>query len=137
MITAVPSSTIRRLAATLFALGFLLRVLVPAGWMPAHDGHALNLMPCSGWADALTATPATAHEDHGGHGKGEHKGKLDTSAPCTFAAAAAKIAGAPTTTVPTAPLVAETAQAFAMALGSVRQGLVAPPPPSTGPPSRA
>lgn len=132
------SSNIRRLAATLFVLGFMLRVLVPAGWMPAHVGHAFTLTPCAGWADPLTHGDAQAHVGHeadGDHGK--KSDKRDTSAPCTFAAATAKIASAAPVPALALPIVTDAPVVLHALLVAVGRGLVAPPPPSTGPPARS
>jgi hypothetical protein len=58
------SMTIRMGWAALFALVLALRLLTPAGFMPAFDHGAMTIVPCP---DADGAPIITTH--HHGHGK--------------------------------------------------------------------
>ena len=127
-------------------LGLLMRALVPAGWMPAVDAQGIRLVLCDGWQDV---TPETSHggghsvsaDGHqmsashvGGHEQGDKSKKADHSAPCTFAASALNVPLPSQVALPTAMPVLDLVSA-AFSLVRVGQGLAAPPPPSTGPPS--
>lgn len=123
------------LAAALIALALLLRLAVPAGWMPS--GESVSIMPCPGVAAA--AMPMAMHGDHAMAGKAgdPHQHDDGQNHECPFApnAAALDLVRAPT---PAAPV----AIADAIALPSVTavgigRGLAAPPPPQTGPPTLA
>jgi len=116
------------LALIVFAL--LMRVLVPAGWMPASErGLMITLCTGTGAQQAWMDERGTLHEGKPGEGQADH--------PCVFAGFAALLdlpssAGvldAPRLTAPVLPALVATAVA-------IGHGLAAPPPPSTGPPAR-
>lgn len=80
----------RALAAWLVAAALVMKLLVPAGFMPMLSGAGLSLTLCSGYAQPPAAAGAHgmgahygAGMDHGaGHDKGEHGGKAEM--PCAF-----------------------------------------------------
>jgi hypothetical protein len=72
--TAIPD---RRIWAALLVLALALRLLTPAGFMPAFDRGAVSIVACPDWDSGTPATPA--HHHHGGS-KTPHQ-------PCPFAAA--------------------------------------------------
>lgn len=130
----------------LLGLGLLARALVPAGWMPIADAQGIRLILCSGWQEV--APPPSHDSGHNGSGHGHHMApshgsghdtgeqgkKADHGAPCTFAASALNV---PIPQQPAVLLAAPVITYLAAAYSLVRvgQGLAAPPPPSTGPPS--
>ena len=130
--TARSSLILRGAAILLVALALALRVLVPAGWMPATgQGFALTL--CTGTG------PATAWVD----GRGEvHRGSpsapREADHPCAFAGIAtpallpALLPLALALPVPAAPAWVPVAR-----VATIGHGLAAPPPPPTGPPLHA
>ncbi|MCW3796881.1 hypothetical protein OMW55_03555 [Sphingomonas sp. BN140010] len=146
MIRSASLGDLRRLWLLLLGLGLLVRALVPAGWMPIVAPDGIRLVLCSGLQEtAPSPSYEPGHhrsgEGHqmvaghgGGHGKGEQGKKSDRTAPCTFAASALNV---PLPPVPAALLDLLVIKVVASAFSLVRmgQGLAAPPPPSTGPPS--
>jgi hypothetical protein len=72
--SAIPE---RAIWVTLLALGLALRLLTPAGFMPAFDHGIVSIVACPDWDSGTPATPA--HHHHGGS-KTPHQ-------PCPFAAA--------------------------------------------------
>jgi hypothetical protein len=115
-------------ALALIAFALMLRVLVPAGFMPATGkGFAITLCTSMGSVAAWV-------DDQGNVHKGKKSpGKQDTS-PCPFAAFAAAIA---LPAVADLPILAVAADPLPLLFHtvSVGRGLAAPPPPSTGPPA--
>lgn len=118
-----------RIALALVALALLLRVIVPAGFMPAAgQGFAITL--CTGMG------AVAAWVDGEGH---VHKGKpasgKDVHQPCAFAGAGLAahlpdMAGDVAVAMSARPARLP-GLLLAVAIG---RGLAAPPPPSTGPP---
>jgi hypothetical protein len=127
--TAFPDRAIRWFVLGGLALVLLLRAAIPVGWMPsAAGGFAVTL--CTG------TNTYTAWMDADGKLHREAPGKQAPAddAPCAFAAvalAAPAVAGA-TITAPMSAFIAAVPSFDQVAVG---RGLVAPPPPSTGPPS--
>lgn len=119
-----------RVAFGLVALALLLRVMIPAGFMPAA-GQGLAIELCTG----MGATPAWVDAD----GK-VHKGRPDKGSaadhPCAFAGFGALIDLPAPVATPAPPFRLVVAALVArVAAASVGQGLAAPPPPQTGPPA--
>src|SRR5437763_8840136 len=56
--------TERLLWTTLLALALALRLLTPAGFMPAFERGAVTIVACPDWDNGTPATPA--HHHHGG-----------------------------------------------------------------------
>jgi hypothetical protein len=123
------TGTARAWALCCLTLALLVRLAMPAGWMPSPaGGFAITLCTGSG--------PVAARMDADGK---FHKQPADQAPaadhPCTFAAL-----GGPLLPAATAMLAAPTAVALAvlpLGLGeiAVGRGLSAPPPPATGPPA--
>lgn len=121
-------------------LAMALRAVVPQGFMLAdagQPGHLVSIRLCSGHGpvDALVDLNSGAIVQHGDHdGQGSKKAP-QTDAPCVFAAVA-HLAG------PAAPLMhlvlmaAVSTAEFLNPIVAPGFGLAAPPPWSTGPPSR-
>jgi len=76
----------RRIAALVVALALAVRILVPAGFMPAIDGGAITVTLCNGYGPA-TVTLAIPGKHHGGDG-GQR-----TQQPCAFADLALPVLG--------------------------------------------
>lgn len=106
-------------------LAVCLRILAPSGYMTTPD-QPFALVICTG-EGALNLTSDPSHQDHGAP---------QSHAPCAFA-------GLGVATAPPEPLAAPAPVVFALAAepialqASLRpgQGLAAPPPPATGPPT--
>ena len=120
------------LALLLVACALLLRVAIPAGWMPAtgHDG-LLRITLCTGQGQM----EAWVDGDGRIHDRKPAKSEPKTDHPCAFAGLIAPALDA----APVAPRLPFTrgtgdAPAFAHATVTVGRGLAAPPPPPTGPP---
>lgn len=110
----------------LFALAALLRLAVPAGWMPAA-GSGFSITICTGTGPVqVRAATRDGHGTPAGHDR-------DDSG-CPFAALGAALA-APLVPLGAFPIVvAPVAGVVAAAVVAVGRGLAAPPPPATGPP---
>ena len=112
----------------LILCALLLRIAVPAGWMPGADrGTPITICTGAGMAQAWIDGEGKVHKE-GGPQQGHDQ-------PCTYS-----VLGMAAHAAPDAPAVAPVrigellvpGAQFAAAIG---QGLAAPPPPSTGPPS--
>jgi hypothetical protein len=88
MLSFPPSRAAARRLLALVLPVLLLRVLIPAGFMPLAAGGGLTVGLCPG---AVTSSPGHAH--HGGHPHGEH-------VPCLFAASAAPAFSPPPLALP-------------------------------------
>jgi len=114
---------------------FVLRAAVPVGYMFASTSDGTSLVLCSAQgAISVTVDPATGHVSLAKKTPGKQTDRDD--APCAFAGMAKVAVQAATVqpVVPSEPPV--TVLAFASQLVLPGQGLSAPPPPATGPPSR-
>lgn len=112
----------------LFA-ALLLRLLVPAGYMPVEGrGFAVTLCTGMGRVEAWMDASGHIHKKKPDDAKGEH--------PCIFAGHAAAIDMPRLPVATMAPMAAAQVVAglprWTVAIG---RGLAAPPPPPTGPPS--
>lgn len=120
------------MALLLVACALLLRIAIPAGWMPATGADGLiRITLCTGqgqmeaWVDGEGQT-----HDHK-PGKSEPK----TDHPCVFAGLIAPALGAIAVDTPLPfTRVGDIAPAFARGTVAIGRGLAAPPPPPTGPP---
>lgn len=118
-----------RAAIALIGLAIMMRVLVPAGFMPqVGQGFAITL--CTGFG----AMPAWVDADGKVH-KGQTAPENPSSEHCVFAGFVAAL-DLPAPGIAALPLLS-----IAMALprysapAAIGHGLAAPPPPATGPPS--
>jgi len=120
-----------RIAIMLLACTLLLRVLVPAGWMPTTGADGLTrLTLCSGmsvqtvWVDRdgklHKETPAGDHHD---------------PQPCSYAGLAQSLDGPPPLVLALSAAPAGPVALVARQISAIGHGLAAPPPPATGPPS--
>lgn len=119
----------RQVALAFVALALLMRLLVPAGFMPAAgNGFAITL--CTG----MGAMPAWV-DKHGQVHKGKQAPDKEAEHPCAFGASGAAIHLPADTAGVALPFVAVRALLNAPPEAvSIGRGLAAPPPPSTGPP---
>jgi len=117
------------IASTLLILALFLRVLVPAGWMPAAGGsYAITLCTGAGMAKAWVDGEGRVHKEE------RTKGGIDH--PCAFAGFGS-IADLPPLLEPVFHLFAAAIPVLMPVLAvAIGRGLAAPPPPATGPPSR-
>lgn len=119
-----------RIALAFVVAALFMRLLVPAGWMPASErGLAITLCTGTGAQQAWVDGQGRIHKGKPGEGQADH--------PCIFSGFAALLDLPSSIDLPVGPL------AFAAALPMVAgtavaigHGLAAPPPPSTGPPIR-
>lgn len=119
------------LLAFAFICALLLRLTIPAGWMPAKTSHGWRLTICTGMGPA-NAMPGMAMD----HDKGSADRDKGSSV-CPFAGAGLAMAEpfTPPLLFP-APIFAATA--FPLHdIVAIGRGLAAPPPPPTGPPAIA
>lgn len=116
------------LAAALVAL-FVVRALVPLGWMPsAEAGHWVSLCSGTGETMAWVDSAGKIHKD-------KAPAKPVSHAPCAFSGLGFGFA-LPTNLPLSLPMHGPSAALPLWALYlAVGQGLAAPPPPKTGPPS--
>jgi hypothetical protein len=115
-------------ALALIAFALMLRVLIPAGFMPvAGQGFAITLCTSMGSVSAWV-------DDQGNVHKGKKSPDKQDKAPCPFAAFAAAIALPGFADLPIVAAAADRLPLLFHAV-SVGRGLAAPPPPSTGPPA--
>jgi len=127
-----PTAVQRRLLLAVFACAMLLRIAIPAGWMPVAqaDGWRLTICPGMTSGESVAAMPGMHHHKAPvGHDQGDR--------PCTFAGLGLAVA---LPDLPPAPaLLAAVAEPASSAPGVVAlgRGLAAPPPPATGPPALA
>lgn len=117
------------LAGFILAAALLMKVLVPAGFMPTTSGTMLIVQICSGYGAQTMAVPMPAKEDQR---QGGHQGK---EMPCAFSGLAAPSLAAAD------PVLLASAILFIMVM-AVRAAMVfaaAPPaflrPPLRGPPA--
>jgi len=123
----------------LIATAFILRALIPAGWMPAQTAGGFAIQLCSpGATEADPAQLRLAREvfhaawGDSKHGKEERKTAGDQ--PCSFAGIPHLAAPPPAPQPPASASLPPRVQPAALVAG-VGRGLPAPPPPSTGPPT--
>ena len=127
--------------ALLLGCALLLRVLVPAGWMPAAGGGLRIALCADGGAMAGFAREAQLRFDQAvagaaGHRSGDRGDDPRKDQPCAFSGLAlAWTQPDAFGLLPPAPAPATTP--IRALVASVGQGLAAPPPPSTGPPAFA
>ena len=125
----------QRLALLLVGCALLLRIVVPAGWMPQAAAGQLTLSWCAdsgyGGPAALTEARALLAKAVGTPAPAEHQKSPDQ--PCAFAMAAQPLAPTDPLALPVPLPAAEPIRAvpFATRPGA---GLAAPPPLATGPP---
>lgn len=126
----------QRLALLLAGCALLLRIVVPAGWMPQVGGASqITLSWCadSGYSGsaALTEAKALLAKAVGKSAPSEHQKSPDQ--PCAFAMAAQPLAPADPLVLPVRLPATEPMQAVRFET-SPGAGLAAPPPLATGPP---
>jgi hypothetical protein len=126
---------LRRLALFLLACALLLRIAVPAGWMPQAHAGSVTLAWCSGMGDSAPAeAKALIAKAIGEPEAPKHKPASDQ--PCAFAAAAHPIAYADPLPL-LAPVAQDPVALHPVLIPFPGRGLVAPPPFATGPPLHA
>lgn len=119
-----------RFALGLVMAALLLRLLVPAGWMPAaNGGFFITLCNAAGQTSVWMDDAGQVHKQ-----KPAAEGKADQD--CAFAPICAAL-DLPSVVAPILPLLAVSVLPVAIfqAVG-IGRGLAAPPPPPTGPPAQ-
>lgn len=118
-----------RIALALVVAALFMRLLVPAGWMPAADrGTMITLCTGTGAQQAWIDSRGNIHKGQPGEGQADH--------PCVFGGFAAVLDLPSMSGALVAPLAfADALPIFAATIVAIGHGLAAPPPPSTGPPS--
>jgi len=128
-----------RIGVLLAALALLVRLIVPAGFMPAASASGTpTLVICTGQGQMAMPMPTGMHMAGMEHGKApaDHDGDM-ASHGCFLAAVGGAIdIAAPLASIPLPFIVAAepVVHAFVARPGL---GLAAPPPPKTGPPALA
>jgi hypothetical protein len=120
----------QRVALALIVCVLMLRVLIPAGWMPTTGADGMiRISVCTGMG------VATAWIDHDGkiHKKVPTSGHHDPQ-PCGFGALGLGLNETPALGVALPVFVRDVIVLVANQTLSIGHGLAAPPPPSTGPP---
>jgi hypothetical protein len=119
----------RGIACALLALALLLRLVVPAGWMPAAGGgYAITLCTGAGVSRAWVDAEGKVHKGEPGKAAPDHQ--------CVFAGFSAALDAPPLAGALLAPLAAvEALPPLARSAVAIGRGLAAPPPPATGPPA--
>ncbi|KQX20892.1 MULTISPECIES: hypothetical protein [unclassified Sphingomonas] len=119
-----------RIALAFVVAALFMRLLVPAGWMPASErGLAITLCTGTGAQQAWVDGQGKIHKGKPGEGRADH--------PCVFAGFAALLDLPSAIDLPAGPQPFATAlPVFAGTAVAIGRGLAAPPPPSTGPPIR-
>jgi hypothetical protein len=112
----------------LAALALAVRVLVPAGYMPA-EGKGFEITLCTG--DGMVAAWV---DDHGNVHKGQKAPDGKSDHPCAFSGIGALAEAEASAGAVALPLATSQAPPVGLGLAYVGQGLAAPPPPPTGPP---
>lgn len=120
-----------RIALAFVVAALFMRMLVPAGWMPAAErGLAITLCTGSGAQQAWI-------DDQGNLHQGKKPGEGQADHPCVFGGFAALLTLAPLgDALVGLPPVAVALPPLAITAVAIGRGLAAPPPPSTGPPAR-
>ena len=121
----------RYVPLALIACAMLLRVIIPAGWMPTTgvDGM-VRISVCTGMG------AETAWIDHDGKiHKDAPAGSHHDPQPCGFGVLGLGLDETPALLLPLPAFAAAAVALVARQTLSVGHGLAAPPPPSTGPPS--
>lgn len=121
----------------LLGLALLMQAIVPAGWMPAHAANGIAIELCSGRMPAANDPQMQAARDLLDVALAQiptNKDANDDEQPCVFAGLSPVAAASVTLTIPL-PAAAPEANAPRSYAVNIGQGLPAPPPPSTGPPS--
>lgn len=122
----------RALALWIVACALMLRVLVPAGWMPATgaDG-AMRITLCTGQGlvEAWVGKDGTVHD------KAPQKSEPRTDQPCSFAGLGLALDTAPSIALDLPVFYAGATTIALPAPVAIGHGLAAPPPPATGPPA--
>jgi len=121
----------RRVAAVLFALALLAKLLVPSGYMPAFEGKTLVVAKCNAAGPITISIPMTGS----GHDEGGQKNSSDH--PCAFSALGGQsLAAADPILLIEALVFAFVIALFALPL-PLRRGDNPPRPPLRGPPALA
>ena len=123
----------------LLGLVFVLKALVPAGWMPVFGPDGVRLQLCGGWdspSSRIAAVAATeAHAHHAStpnRDDGDRSHEQSTHQPCTYAAMA--MGWLPVDEARVLAPVIPSLMGTSLPTVQIGRGLAAPPPPSTGPP---
>lgn len=127
----------------LLCCALLLRLAIPAGWMPVIDARGVHLAICPGMAP-MPMPMSRAISEPVAHGaaqpamSGHHRPADEHRAeehPCAFAGLALALAEPVAPGVALAPVPARASAVVPAATGAaIGRGLAAPPPPATGPP---
>ena len=124
----------RRLWMAFVALAMLVRLLVPAGWMPVADAAGSHLALCDGGMPVAKPMHGMRHGPTHGKAPMHHQGPSDH--PCSFAGPAAAL-DTPVLDVPLPPAAPRHVAVTTHLVAAIGHGLAAPPPPATGPPAFA
>jgi hypothetical protein len=124
-----------RFTFVLLAFALFLRVLVPAGWMPASSGGVFAIEPCPAASGAPLLHAEGHHLHHGSADHHSHGSSHDGD--CAFAPLSTGVAS-----LDLAPLLATRGvvaqpRPAPLATPLLKTGPPALPPPATGPPALA
>lgn len=117
-----------RTALALLMLALLMRVMIPAGWMPAAgSGYAITLCTGTGAVSAWIDKDGNVHKGKPADSKPDQ--------PCAFSGFSAVLDLPFSVGLPLAPISATALIAAKLLAVTIGHGLAAPPPPPTGPPA--
>ena len=119
-----------RIALAFVVLALLLRVMVPAGWMPnaSARGYAITLCTGMGAVSAWVDGDGRIHKSRPGENRPDH--------PCVFSGFGAAVHLPSLSAIAIAsPLAQAMPVPIAQTAVAIGRGLAAPPPPPTGPPA--
>lgn len=131
------SERMRGMGLALATLTVLVRLLFPSGFMLSPDRAAApTLVICTGQGAMTVVLDAQGHAQkvEAGH-KGDPRSDGKTSHPCTFAVATAAFNAPLLIAAPIPKILVRAIAAPLMTTQRPGQGLAAPPPPTTGPPT--
>ena len=117
----------RRWAAWLFAAALLMKLLVPAGFMPASSAGTIAIELCTGSGAQTITIPAEHQDEQSGHGK--------AASPCIFAGLGAPSLAAADPVLLALALAFVFTTAFAAASAPGARTLAHLRPPLRGPPA--
>jgi hypothetical protein len=116
-------------------LALIMRVLVPAGWMPSDaKGQMITICTGTGTGAGMGVSEAWLGNDGKIHKQAPPK-KSHGDQPCVFAGLSAASMDSATMVLAVPPVRISTITPYWGFIASVGHGLAAPPPYSTGPPS--
>jgi len=118
-----------RFTLALLAFALFLRVLVPAGWMPAASGGMFAIEPCP-----AAQGPSLHAAMHHHRGNADHRSHGGHDGDCGFAPLSTGVASVDLAPLLATPGLVAQPRSAPLATPLLKTGPPALPPPATGPP---